>query len=113
MSRGARLEGFATLDHLHSSEVIARDTSSVTMFNSILPGALESCARGSHVGGGPEEDGCGGQVVQEVVEQHPFQVVHILEDNDVCLFVSLPEGWKHPQSSLEVVTLLRAEKRKQ
>ena len=46
--------------------------------------------------GGPEEDGCGGQVVQEVVEQHPFQVVHFLEDNYVCLFVILPEGWKHP-----------------
>ena len=64
-----------------------------------------------HVEGRPEEDGCGGQVVQEVVE--PFQVVHFLEDNDVCLFVILPEGWKHPQISLSVVTFLRAGNRKQ
>ena len=34
------------MEHLHSSEVIARDTSSVTMFDSILPGALESVSVG-------------------------------------------------------------------
>ena len=44
--------------------------------------------RHQHVEGGPEEDGCGGQVVQEVVEQHP-------------------------QISLSVVTFLRAGNRKQ
>ena len=28
----------------------------------------------------------------------PFQVVHFL-DSDVCLFVILPEGWKHPPTN--------------
>ena len=42
MSRGARLGGVATLEQHLSSEVIAKDTSSLTMFDSILPGALES-----------------------------------------------------------------------
>ena len=70
MSKGARLGGFATL--------IAKDTSSLTMFDSILPGALESVSAGEPPapaparGRGPEEDGYGRQVVQEVVEQHPF-----------------------------------------
>ena len=67
MFRGARLGGFPTLEQLHSSVVIEKDTSSIR---------------------GPEEDGCGGQVVQEVVEQHP-------------------------QISLSVVTFLRAGNRKQ
>ena len=40
--RGAR--GFPTLEQLHSSVVIAKDTSSVTMFDSVLPGALESAS---------------------------------------------------------------------
>ena len=66
------------MEQLLSSEVIAKDTSSLTMFDSILPGAFESASAGeppapapAH-GMGPEEDGCGRQVVQEVVEQHPF-----------------------------------------
>ena len=42
MSRGARLGGVATLEQHLSAEVIAKDTSSLTMFDSILPGALES-----------------------------------------------------------------------
>ena len=36
------LMGLTSLEQLHSSVVIAKDTSSVTMFDSILPGALES-----------------------------------------------------------------------
>ena len=92
MFRGARLGGFLIMEQLHSSVVIAKDTSSVTMFDSILPGALESASAGKPPAPahrrGPEEDGCGGQVVQEVVEQHP-------------------------QISLSVVTFLRAGNRKQ
>ena len=38
--------GFPTLEQLHSSVVIAKDTSSVTMFDSILLGALESLSAG-------------------------------------------------------------------
>ena len=78
MFRGARLGGFPTLEQLHSSVVIAKDTSSVTLFDSNLPGAFESASAGKPPapaparGRGPEEDGCSGQVVQEVVEQHPF-----------------------------------------
>ena len=34
------------MEQLHSSVVIAKDTSSVTMFDSILPGALESASAG-------------------------------------------------------------------
>ena len=45
-TKEARLGGFATLEQLHSSEVIAKDTSSLTMFDSILPGALESVSAG-------------------------------------------------------------------
>ena len=58
--------------------MIAKDTSSVAMVNSILPGDLESVSADEPPaptpasGRGPEEDGCGEQVVQEVVEQHPF-----------------------------------------
>ena len=82
------------MEQLHSSEVIAKDTSSVTMFDSILPGALESASAGElpapAPGRGPEEDGCGGQVVQEIVE--PFQVVHFLVDNDVCFLSSFPRA---------------------
>ena len=68
MFRGARLGGFPTLEQLYSSVVIAKDTSSM-----ILPGALECASAGEpphqhqHVEGRPEEDGCVGQVVQEVV----------------------------------------------
>ena len=78
MFRGARLGGFPTLEQLYSSVVIAKDTSSMILFDSILPGALKSASAGeppapAPAGGrGTEEDGCGGQVVQEVVEQHPF-----------------------------------------
>ena len=36
---------------------------------------------------------------------------YFLDDDDVCLFVILPEDWK--QISLSVVTFLRAENRKQ
>ena len=32
------------MEQLHSSVVIAKDTSSVTLFDSILPGALESAS---------------------------------------------------------------------
>ena len=66
------------MEQLHSSVVIEKDTSSMTLFDSILPGALESVSAGEPpapapaCGRGPEEDGCGGHVVQEVVEQHPF-----------------------------------------
>ena len=45
-TRGARLRGLATLEQLHSSEVIAKDTSSLTMFDSIIRGALESVSAG-------------------------------------------------------------------
>ena len=34
------------MEQLHSSVVIAKDTSSVTMFDSVLPGALESASAG-------------------------------------------------------------------
>ena len=34
------------MEQLHSSVVIAKDTSSVTLFGSILPGALESASAG-------------------------------------------------------------------
>ena len=34
------------MEQLHSSVVIAKDTSSVTMFDSILPGALVSASAG-------------------------------------------------------------------
>ena len=81
--------------------------------NHVKSGYQLASRQHQHVEGGPEEDGCGRQVVQEVVEQHPFQVVHFLEVNDVCLFVILPEEWKHPQISLSVVTFLRAGNRKQ
>ena len=64
------------MEQLHSSVVIAKDTSSLTLFDSILPGARESASAGEPPaparGRGPKEDGCGGQLVQEVVEQHPF-----------------------------------------
>ena len=46
------------LEQLHSSMVIAKDTSSVILFDSILPGALQSASASA------EEDGGGGQVVQ-------------------------------------------------
>jgi len=46
MFRRARLEGFPTLEQLHSSVVIAKDTSSVTMFDSSLPGAHEFTSAG-------------------------------------------------------------------
>ena len=42
VQRSKRLGGVATLEQHLSSEVIAKDTSSLTMFDSILPGALES-----------------------------------------------------------------------
>ena len=65
------------MEQLHSSVVIAKDTSSVTMFDSIFFQELLSLQQlasrqhqHQHVEGGPEEDGCVGQVVQEVVEQH-------------------------------------------
>ena len=150
MSKGARLGGFATLlEQLHSSEVIAKDTSSLTMFDSILPGALEFVSAGEPpapapaCGRGPEA----GRWCKRWWSSTPFQVVHFLElnsidsmqlnrfpidwpdpcletlvskltllshfleDDDVCLFVILPEDWK--QISLSVVTFLRAENRKQ
>ena len=46
MFRGARLGGFLILEQLHSSVVIEKDTSSMTLFDSILPGALESVSAG-------------------------------------------------------------------
>ena len=47
MFRGARLGGFPTsLEQHHSSVVIEKDTSSMTLFDSILPGALESVSAG-------------------------------------------------------------------
>ena len=102
------------MEQLHSSVVIAKDTSSVTLFDSILPGALESVSAGEPpapapaCGRGPEA----GRWCKRSWSSTPFQVVHILEDNDVCLFVILPEGGKHPQISLSVVTFLRAGNRK-
>ena len=46
MFRGARLGEFPTLEQLQSSVVIAKDTSSVNLFDSILPGALKSASAG-------------------------------------------------------------------
>ena len=68
------------MEQLHSSEVIAKYTSSLTMFDSISISIsilslhlLASCQHQlQHLEGGPEEDGCGRQVVQKVVERHPF-----------------------------------------
>ena len=92
------------------------------MFDSILPGALESAsageppalapARGRGARGGRMRR-AGGARGRGAAPLFRYQVVHFLEDNDVCLFVILPEGWKHPQISLSVVTFLRAGNRKQ
>ena len=98
-----------------SSEVIAKDTSSLTMFDSILPGALECVSAGEPpapapaCGRGPEA----GRWCKRSWSSTPFQVVHFLEENYACLFVILPEGWKHPQISLSIGTFLRAGNRKQ
>ena len=40
------LMGLTSLEQLHSSVVIEKDTSSMTLFDSILPGALESVSAG-------------------------------------------------------------------
>ena len=63
--------------------------------------------------GGQRRTDAAGRWCKRSWSSTPFQVVHFLEDNDVCLFVILPEGWKHPQISLSVVTFLRAGNRKQ
>ena len=58
------------MEQLYSSVVIAKDTSSM-----ILPGALECASAGEPPAPAPASGrgaGFGGQVVQEVVEQHPF-----------------------------------------
>ena len=66
------------MEQFHSTVLIAKDSSSQTMFDSILPGALESVSAGkppapaSTRGRGARGGGFGRQVVQEVVEQHPF-----------------------------------------
>ena len=108
MFRGARLGGFPTsLEQLHSSVVIEKDTSSMTLFDSILPGALESVsageppapARGRGARGGRMRR-AGGARGRGAAPLFRYQVVHFLEDNDVCLFVILPEGWKHPLKSI-------------
>ena len=88
------------MKQLHSSEVIAKYTSSLTMFDSIYQELLSlhqlaSCQHEhQHLEGWPEEDGCGGQVVQKVVERHPFSGSALFgrQCNDVCLFVILPGG---------------------
>ena len=107
------LMGLTSLEQLHSSVVIEKDTSSVNLFDSILPGALESVSAGEPpapaCGRGPEA----GRWCKRSWSSTPFQVVHFLEDNDVCIYVILPEGWNHPQISLSVVTFLRAGNRKQ
>ena len=75
MCRGARLGVFLIFEQLHSSVVIAKDTSSVTLFDSILPGALKSASAGEPPALAPahgRRGRGGGQVVQEVVEQPPF-----------------------------------------
>ena len=88
------------MEQLHSSEVIAKDTSSVTMFDSILPGALESASAGKAPAPAPApargRGARGGQMRRAGGARGPtpFQVVHFSEDNDVNLFVILPEGWK-------------------
>ena len=63
--------------------------------------------------GGQRRTDAAGRWCKRSWSSTPFQAVHFLEDNDVCLFVILPEGWKHPQISLSVVTFLRAGNRKQ
>ena len=40
------LMGLTSLEQLHSSVVIEKDTSSMTLFDSIQPGALESVSAG-------------------------------------------------------------------
>ena len=66
-----------------------------------------------HMQGGQRRTDTAGRWCKRSWSSTPFQVVHLLEDNDVCLFVILPEGWKHPQIYLSVVTFLRAGNRKQ
>ena len=86
------------MEQLHSSVVIARDTSSVTMFDSILPEAHESAAAGEPPAPARGRGARGGRMRRAGGARGPtpFQVVHFLEDNDVNLFVILPGGWKHP-----------------
>ena len=71
------------MEQLHSSEVIAKDTSSLTMFDSILPGALESVSAGEPpapaCGRGPEA----GRWCKRSWSSTPFQVVHFLELNSI------------------------------
>ena len=49
--------------------------------------------------GGPGGTDAAGRWCKRSWSSTPLQEVHFLEDNDVCLFVILPEGWKHPQIS--------------
>ena len=87
MFRGARLAGFPTLKQLYS-----------------LTGALESASASE-----PPAPACG----RGARGGRMWRAGGAREDNDVCLFVILPEGWNHPQISLSVVTFLRAGNRKQ
>ena len=88
------LMGLTSLEQLHSSVVIEKDTSSMTLFDSILPGALESVsageppapARGRGARGGRMRR-AGGARGRGAAPLFRYQVVHFLEDNDVCLFV--------------------------
>ena len=50
------------MEQLHSSEVIAKDTSSVTMFDSILPGALEFVSAGEPPAPAPGRGARGGRM---------------------------------------------------
>ena len=109
------LMGLTSLEQLHSSVVIEKDTSSMTLFDSILPGALESVSAGEPPAPARGRGARGGRmrragVVQEVVAQHPISG-SALFGGQICLFIChpsrgletpthffiscyLPEGWK-------------------
>ena len=109
------LMGLTSLEQLHSSVVIEKDTSSMTLFDSILPGALESVsageppapARGRGARGGRmrRAGGARGRGAAPLFRYCTFW--------KTMMFVILPEDWKHPQIPLSVVTFLRAGNRKQ
>ena len=83
------LMGLTSLEQLHSSVVIEKDTSSMTLFDSILPGALESVSAGEPPAPARGRGARGGQMQRAGGARGRGAA-------PTNFFIScyLPEGWK-------------------
>ena len=112
------LMGLTSLEQLHSSVVIEKDTSSMTLFDSILPGALESVsageppapARGRGARGGQmrQAGGARGRGAAPLFRQCTFWKTMMF-----VFLSSFPRAGNTHKFSFSVVTFLRAGNRKQ